>query len=54
MKKNNSWIQYIDLSKQFNEEKKLLLPKIEKLLLPENILIDELKSLKMKFVNIKI
>lgn len=31
MQKSN-WIKYIDLSKQFNEEKKLLLPKIEKLL----------------------
>lgn len=45
MKKSNSWIQYIDLSKQFNEEKKLLLPKIEKLLLSgKYILSDEVEK----------
>ncbi len=41
MKKSNSWIQYIDLSKQFNEEKKLLLPKIEKLLLSGKYILSE-------------
>tara|TARA_B100001939_G_scaffold348088_1_gene372523 strand:- start:2232 stop:3338 length:1107 start_codon:yes stop_codon:yes gene_type:complete len=32
MQKNDSWIPYVNLSKQFNEEKKLLLPRIEKVL----------------------
>ena len=32
MKKNDHWIPYVNLSKQFREEKKLLLPRIEKVL----------------------
>ena len=54
MQKSN-WIKYIDLSKQFNEEKKLLLPKIEKLLSSgKYVLSNEVEKFENKFVIIKI
>ena len=51
MKKNNYWIRYINLSKQFKEEKKLLLPKIEKVLSSgKYILSDEVEKFSSEFI----
>ena len=52
MKKNNYWIRYINLSKQFKEEKKLLLPKIEKVLSSgKYILSDEVEKFESNICN---
>ena len=53
MKKNDHWVPYVNLSKQFREEKKLLLPRIEKVLSSGMyVLSDEVSNLKVRFVSI--
>ena len=52
MKKSDIWIPYINLSKQFSEEKKSLLPKIEKVLSSgKYILSDEVNKFESKICN---
>ena len=41
MKKNDIWIRYINLSRQFVEEKRLLLPKIERVLSSGKYILSE-------------